>query len=235
MFRERRRRTIVSRGLVGAEDEVALEARMAAARQAMVDQQLARRDITDEWVLAAMRVVPRHLFVTADLQHEAHNDHPLAVTAGQTISQPYIVGLMSQALGGLPPGSRVLEIGAGTGYQTAVLVEMGYEVHAVEVLRPMYTKAIANLALAGREPEGLHHGDGVLGWPAAAPYQAILCAASAAEVPAAWAEQLVEGGCIVTPVGPAHGSQWLVRLTKINGALQEERLCAVRFVPLVGA
>jgi len=190
-------------------------------------------DINDPAVLAAMAAVPRHLFVPPQYRDQAYEDFPLPIGHGQTISQPYIVALMTQALD-LKPDSRVLEIGTGSGYQSAILAHITPHVWSVET--------IAELAAAAQERlQGLDYsvqvraGDGRLGWPEHAPYDAIIVTAASPDVPPALVAQLAEGGRLVIPVGEGSWDQvlWLIR--KERDRLQKQHLADVRFVPLVAA
>jgi protein-L-isoaspartate(D-aspartate) O-methyltransferase len=188
-------------------------------------------DITDRAVLAAIAAVPRHLFVPAQYQAQAYDDAPLPIGLGQTISQPYIVALMTQALH-LTPTSRVLEIGTGSGYQSAVLASITPHVWSVETL--------AELAGAARErlhglgyPVEVEAGDGRLGWPEHAPYDGIIVTAAAPDVPPALVAQLTDTGRLVIPVGETAWNQTLWLIKKTAGRLAREFLCEVRFVPLV--
>jgi protein-L-isoaspartate(D-aspartate) O-methyltransferase len=203
----------------------------AAARDRMVDTQLARRDIRDPRVLDAMRAVPRHLFVPPDLANEAYGDHPVPIGFGQTISQPYIVAWMIEQLR-LTPQSRVLEVGAGCGYQTAILARLAREVFAVEIIDALTARARATLEALGVKNVRLSTRDGSLGWPERAPFDAIVVAAAAPDVPPALVEQLADGGRLIIPVG---GEDFqTLRLVQRDGTrVTEEELVDVRFVPLV--
>jgi protein-L-isoaspartate(D-aspartate) O-methyltransferase len=204
----------------------------AEARGAMVAHQLKARDITDPRVLAAMGKVPRHLFVPPDLAPLAYGDHPLPIGGGQTISQPYIVALMSQ-WAEVKPGDRVLEVGTGSGYQAAVLAELTDQVFTIELLPELSKQAAERLKSLGYHQVMVQAGDGYRGWPEAAPFDAILVTAAAPKVPPALTSQLKEGGRLVIPIGEARGEQTLVRLRKVKGELKEEERLPVRFVPLV--
>jgi protein-L-isoaspartate(D-aspartate) O-methyltransferase len=204
----------------------------AAARKQMVAGQLKARDITDPRVLAALGKVPRHLFVPPNLAQMAYGDHPLPIGRGQTISQPYIVALMSQ-WAAVAPGDKVLEVGTGSGYQAAVLAELTDKVFTIELLPELAKEAAEHLKTAGYLKVQVKTGDGYRGWPEAAPFAAILVTAAAPQVPPDLAAQLQEGGRLVIPLGAAGGDQTLVRLRKIKGALQEDERLPVRFVPLV--
>ena len=204
----------------------------AAARQQMVSLQLQARGITDPRVLAALSRVPRHLFVPPELASSAYGDYPLPIGQGQTISQPYIVALMSQ-WAQVQPGEKVLEVGTGSGYQAAVLGELTDRVFSIEIIPELAQAAAARLAALGYGKVRVKTGDGYLGWPEEAPFDAILVTAAAPAVPAALAAQLKEGGRLVIPLGPALWEQTLVRLRKVKGELKEEKEIPVRFVPLV--
>jgi len=198
----------------------------------MVRTQLESRGIRDGRVLRAFRSLDRGRFVPAGEQRSAYGDFPLAIGLGQTISQPYIVALMTQSLA-LEGPERVLEIGTGSGYQTAVLAELAAEVYTVEVHETLLAKARQVLESLGYTNVRYRTGDGRAGWPEAGPFDRILCAAAAEEVPRAWIEQLADGGILVTPVG-GWGSQILVELSKRGEDLARREFCPCRFVPLVG-
>lgn len=207
----------------------------ARARNRMVEVQIARRGVRDPRVLQAMRTVPREAFVAAAMTDLAYQDSPLAIGHGQTISQPYIVALMVEAAG-LSPGARALEIGTGSGYAAAVMAEIADRVYTIERHQTLAAEATRRLAALGYENVTVRIGDGTLGWPEAAPYDAILVAAGAPEPPPALKAQLRPGGRLVLPVGRSALGQDLVRLTRTGAAdWTSETLCAVRFVPLVGA
>jgi protein-L-isoaspartate(D-aspartate) O-methyltransferase len=206
----------------------------ASQREAMVEHQLRRRGIVEPHILDAFRRVPRQEFVSAAQAHAAYGDHPLPIDAGQTISQPYIVALMIQAAG-IWPGDRVLEVGAGSGYAAAVISRIAFEVVAIERQHELVEIAGERLRRLGYDNVRIVEGDGTKGWPEAAPYDAILAAASGSHVPQALIEQLAPGGRIVMPIGSAGWSQQLVRVTKQeDGVVSLENLCGVRFVPLIG-
>ena len=204
---------------------------LQSARRDMVDRQLRKRDIRSPRVLEAMRSVPRHLFVPAEHMEDAYTDSPLPIGASQTISQPYMVAAMAEAL--LLEGSeKVLEIGAGSGYQAAVLSLLAREVIAVESYPLLADAARIRLARLGYNVR-VETGDGSLGWPPDAPYDAILVTAGAPDVPPPLVDQLAEGGRLVIPVGPAK-QQELLRILKREGRTTQESLIACRFVPLLG-
>jgi protein-L-isoaspartate(D-aspartate) O-methyltransferase len=202
------------------------------ARQAMVTLQLQARGISDARVLAAMAGVPRHRFVAPDLAPLAYGDHPLPIGEGQTISQPYIVALMTE-WAEMKPGNKVLEVGTGSGYQAAVLSEITDRVFTIELLPNLAREAAARLQELGYTRVRVRSGDGYQGWPEEAPFDAILVTAAAPRVPPALAEQLKEGGRLVIPLGEPGRAQDLVRLRKVQGKLKEEERLPVRFVPLV--
>ena len=198
----------------------------------MVIEQIAARGVRDPRVLEAMRRVPRHLFVPPDYREEAYGDFPLPIGQGQTISQPFIVAYMS-ALLNLKGNEKVLEIGTGSGYQAAVLAHLAREVHTVERLPHLALRASERLETLGLNNVAVHVGDGTLGWPENAPYDAIIVTAAAPKIPEPLLEQLAEGGRLVAPVGD-RGFQHLERWTRHQGALQREVLEPVAFVPLLG-
>lgn len=202
------------------------------ARQKMVERQLRERGIRSSRVLDAMSSVPRHLFVSSEHSSEAYADTPLPIGAGQTISQPYMVAAMADALE-LAGHEKALEVGAGSGYQAVVLSLLAREVFAVESVASLADAARELLARLGCANVRIETGDGSQGWPAGAPYDAILVSAGAPSVPQPLIEQLAEGGRLVIPVGPAK-HQELVRIVKRDGGTVRESLLACRFVPLLG-
>jgi protein-L-isoaspartate(D-aspartate) O-methyltransferase len=204
----------------------------AAAREAMVTEQIEGRGVHDAGVLRAMRTVPRHEFVPETERAHAYEDRPLPIGHGQTISQPYIVAFMTEAAG-VHAGTRVLEVGTGSGYQAAVLAEMGADVYSIEILAPLADAAREALARAGYARVHLRTGDGHKGWPEAAPFDAIIVTAAAAQVPPALLEQLAPEGRLVIPVGRAWQEIEIHRRTPSGVAV--ERVLPVRFVPLVGS
>jgi len=202
------------------------------ARDRMVDEQLWGRGIRDDRVLAAMVRIPRHRFVQEALVSRAYGDAPLPIGDGQTISQPYMVGLMSEALG-LGGGERVLEVGTGSGYQTAVLADLAAKVYSVERVRSLADQALRRLGDLGYYNIRIRTGDGSMGWAEEAPFDAILVTAGAPAVPAPLLDQLGPGGRLVVPVGTA-SSQTLRRITRGPRGHVAEDLVGCVFVKLVG-
>jgi protein-L-isoaspartate(D-aspartate) O-methyltransferase len=209
-------------------------AKMSELRKRMVARQVSARGVSDPLVLEAMQTVPREAFVPRRLRSRCYADAPLPIGAGQTISQPYILAFMVEALQ-LKGGERVLEIGAGSGYAAAVLAEIARDVYTIERIAELADKAGATLADAGYANVHMKHGDGTLGWPDAAPFDAILVSAGAPSVPLALKEQLKIGGRLVIPVGPTRFVQELIRITRRNEtSFVSENLADVCFVPLIG-
>ena len=206
----------------------------AKLRGQMVDIQIARRGVRDEGVLAAMREVPRERFVPDAMQEFAYEDSPLPIEEGQTISQPYIVGLMLEA-GEIGGQDRVLEIGAGSGYAAAVASRLAAQVCAVERIGALAQAARERLARLGYDNVEVLQGDGTEGWPARRIFDVILVAAAGPEVPQALVAQLAQDGRLVMPVGPRSGPQRLVRLRRTPEGLRQDDWGAVAFVPLIGA
>ena len=197
--------------------------------------QLERRGIGEPIILDAFRAVAREQFVSPEFAEHAYADGPLPIGNGQTISQPYIVALMLQAAA-IAPGQTILEVGAGSGYAAAVMSRIADKVIAIERQPELALAARERLHRLGIDNVELVEGDGTVGWPAEAPYDAILAAASGRHAPPALIEQLKAGGRLVMPIGPVGGSQELIRLTKhAEGRLEREQLGGVRFVPLIGA
>jgi protein-L-isoaspartate(D-aspartate) O-methyltransferase len=204
----------------------------AALRRAMVDEQLRKRGIRSPRLLEVIARLPRHLFVPPDLAAHAYEDRALGIGAAQTISQPYMVAAMTECLD-LAGAERVLEVGAGSGYQAAVLDELAREVITVEKNEALAQAARERLASLGYRNVQVKLGDGTLGWPDAAPFDAIVVAAAAPDVPPPLVEQLAENGRIVIPVGGAE-KQILMRIRKSAGEIFQEKLFACQFVPLRG-
>ncbi len=205
--------------------------RFVQQRLDMVNRQLRGRDITDVRVLQAMQTVPRHRFVPPSLEDAAYRDSPLPIGHAQTISQPYIVALMSQLLA-VAPGQRILEIGTGSGYQAAVLAEMGAQVFSIEIVPELGRQAQAALQPLGYVNIHLKIGDGYQGWPEHAPFDGIIVTCAPTRVPQPLKDQLGEGGRMVIPVGERHFQQ-LFLLIKSGGVIRQEKIVDVRFVPMV--
>lgn len=211
----------------------------ALDRERMVERQLRARGVQDERVLDAFREVPRELFVEPGLEQFAYTDAPLPIGESQTISQPYVVALMVEALDirpgdGIRPGDRVLEVGAGSGYAAAILSRLASEVDAIERHPSLAREARDRIERLGYDNVKIRAGDGTLGWPEAAPFDAILVSAGGPDVPPALLEQLAPGGRIVIPVGTSR-EQELIRITKsADGRLTMQNLGPVMFVPLIG-
>jgi len=206
----------------------------AALRAAMVERNIAARGVRDDLVLEAMRKVPRELFLPKNLREFAYEDSPLPIAGDQTISQPYIVAFMAEALM-LKGGEKILEVGAGSGYAAAVLSEIAANVYTVERLGPLAKQAAATLAGLGYDNVHVLHGDGTRGWPEHAPYDAIVVAAGGPQVPESLKEQLKVGGRLVIPVGADQRSQELVRVVRVSkNEYRSEDIADVRFVPLIG-
>jgi protein-L-isoaspartate(D-aspartate) O-methyltransferase len=221
-------------GAVAGREDERMQDPYREQRIEMVSRQIAARGIRDERVLAAMRDVPRHEFVPAARRDAAYGDHPVPIGHGQTISQPYIVALMTEALR-LRGGEKVLELGTGSGYQAAVLAALADTVFTIEYFAPLAAEAGRTFARLGYERIVARAGDGWQGWPEHAPFDAAMVTFAAPRVPAAVTEQLRSGGRLCIPLGPAHGVQRLMVYTKQeDGSLHEEFLCAVRFVPVQG-
>lgn len=214
-------------------DEAANDA-WASRRHAMVAHQIAARGVRDGAVLDAMRAVPRHRLVPEDVRSYAYEDTPLPIGWGQTISQPYIVALMTE-LAAVRPGHRVLEVGTGSGYQAAVLAQMGAEVYTIEIVEPLAERAARDLLDLGYTNVHVRAGDGYVGWPEVAPFDSVIVTAGATHVPQPLIDQLKPGGRMVIPVGETLHTQSLRLLIKQNdGSVQERDMLPVRFVPLTG-
>lgn len=204
------------------------------SRDRMVKEQLMARGTTDRNVLSAMRKVPRHLFVEEALRGKAYEDYPLPLGYGQTISQPYVVAAMSQLLESAP-GMKVLEIGTGSGYQAAVLAEMGLEVYSIERLRELYFRTSDLLIRLKYRGIKLKLADGTVGWPEAGPFERIIVTAGGPSVPEPLIWQLADPGLLIIPVGVEKREQRLVLARKENGAVTMENKERVAFVDLVGS
>ncbi|HXY39910.1 MAG TPA: protein-L-isoaspartate(D-aspartate) O-methyltransferase [Vicinamibacteria bacterium] len=203
----------------------------AQEREEMVATQVVARGVRDALTLAAMRKVPRHLFVPPAGVAQAYEDHPVPIGHGQTISQPYVVAFMTEVLG-LTGGETVLEVGTGCGYQAAVLAEIASHVYTIEIVAPLAAEAEERLKRLGYAKVTVRAGDGYLGWPEAAPFDAIMVTAAAPRVPEPLKRQLKDGGRLVVPVG--EDWQELVLVTRRGERFEERRVLPVRFVPMTG-
>ena len=198
----------------------------------MIEGQLKPRGIRSEAVLRAMRCVPRHIFVPKHLHSSAYDDSPLSIGLGQTISQPYIVAYMTEQLKPVP-GMKILEIGTGSGYQTAILAYLGCEVYSIECLEELIAGAQTALDSLNCQNVYIKHGNGYTGWPEQAPFDAIIVTAAPETIPVQLTEQLKPAGTMIVPVGPAYSVQSLKIITKKDAGFIEKELCQVRFVPMV--
>ena len=203
----------------------------AEARERMVREQIAGRDVRDPRVLAALARVPRHELVPDEMREHAYEDRPLPIGRGQTISQPYVVAYMTEQLH-LRGDERVLEIGTGSGYQAAVLAELAREVYSIEIVEELGARARADLARLGYSNVHVRVGDGYRGWPEQAPFDAIIVTAAPGHVPQPLIDQLAVGGRLVLPVGGL--DQELLRIERDATGLRREHLIGVRFVPMRG-
>ena len=203
-----------------------------ALREEMVSRQIEARGVTDPAVLKAMKKVPRHLFVPIKNRKHAYGDYPLPIGQGQTISQPYIVAFMTAALNP-EPQSRVLEIGTGSGYQAAILAELGCEVYSIEIIGPLAERAGETLRRLGYGNVHIKIGDGHKGWPEEAPFDAIIVTCAPEKIPPALMRQLKEGGHLIIPVGKTGGVQQMVLARKKGDHLVSRSVLPVRFVPMV--
>jgi protein-L-isoaspartate(D-aspartate) O-methyltransferase len=206
---------------------------MRSRRADMVRIQIQNRGVDDPGVLEAMRSVPRHLFVPPSLQNQAYYDNPLPIGEGQTISQPYIVALMTELLRPAP-GQRVLEIGTGSGYQAAVLSALVAEVYTIEIKEPLFREASARLRELGYRNVHTRHGDGYYGWEEAGPFDGILITAAVDHVPPPLLRQLVDGGRMVLPLGHPFSYQNLVLVTRSGDDYTLQQVTGVLFVPMTG-
>ena len=202
-------------------------------RHRMIEKDIKGRGVADPAVLREMSKVPRHLFVDAALRDQAYDDHPLPIGEGQTISQPYVVALMTEALQ-VGPGDRVLEIGTGSGYQAAVLAGIVKEVYTIEIIKGLADRAGATLARLGYRNVHVRSGDGYGGWPEHAPFDAIIITAAADHIPRPLMDQLREGGRLIVPLGSPGRVQTLSLATKQRGALSVGKIIPVAFVPMTG-
>lgn len=203
-------------------------------RDAMVDRQIAARGVSDGRVLQALRAVPRHRFVPERLARSAYADNPLPIGEGQTISQPYIVALMTETLG-VEEDDRVLEIGTGSAYQAAVLAELAAEVYSIEIRGPLAESAAALLRELEYANVRTRHADGYYGWPEAAPFDHIMITAAVDHVPPPLLEQLADGGRLVLPLGNPFAHQSLVVVTRTGDGFRLREILGVLFVPMTGA
>jgi protein-L-isoaspartate(D-aspartate) O-methyltransferase len=219
--------------MMGQSELVQAEDAEVKSREEMVRNQLAAGGIRNPEVLQAMTEVPRHEFVPASLRPYAYADGPLPIGHGQTISQPFIVAYMTQALE-LSKEDTVLEVGTGSGYQAAILGKLAKEVYTIEIVPPLAESAKVILSKLGFENVHVRLGDGYLGWPEKAPFDAIIVTCAPDHVPEPLVSQLKEGGRLVIPVGTAGGIQQLVLLKKRNGQISKEKMLDVRFVPMTG-
>lgn len=209
------------------------EDRYTQKRNEMVQRQLASRGITEQKVLDAMKTVPRHLFVDSRYRNQAYADHPLPIDEGQTISQPYIVALMTQYID-LKRGEKVLEIGTGSGYQAAVLAQLTEEVYSIEIKENLAKKASATLQDLDYKSVQVKHGDGYFGWEEHAPFDAIIVTCAANHIPPPLLNQLKEGGKLIIPLGSTLYYQTLALVTKVKGKPEVKHVLGVRFVPMTG-
>ncbi|REJ84305.1 MAG: protein-L-isoaspartate(D-aspartate) O-methyltransferase [Bacteroidetes bacterium] len=209
---------------VHAQDKYSFE------RARMVQSQIADRGITDQVTLSALKSVPRHLFVPEDQKSNAYSDYPLPIGYGQTISQPYIVAFMTEAISPIK-GMKVLEIGTGSGYQAAVLKESGCEVYSIEIIPELYKQAIENITRAGYKNIRIKNADGYYGWTEHAPFDAIVVTAATEFIPPPLIGQLKEGGKMIIPLGNPYLVQQLTLAEKIEGKTITKSLLPVRFVP----
>lgn len=209
------------------------EDKYAQKRNDMVQRQLASRDITEQKVLDAMTKVPRHLFVNPRYRSQAYADHPLPIDEGQTISQPYIVALMTQYLD-IEKGEKVLEVGTGSGYQAAVLAHLTDRVYSIEIKENLAKKASATLKSLDYHTVQIRHGDGYFGWEDFAPFDAIIVTCAANHIPPPLLNQLKEGGRLIIPLGSTLYYQTLALVTKVKGKPEVKHVLGVRFVPMTG-
>jgi protein-L-isoaspartate(D-aspartate) O-methyltransferase len=217
----------------GCQKQPASSSEFAAERQKMVEEQLKPRGIRDERVLAAMAKVPREEFVAENVRGRSYSDGALPIGHDQTISQPYIVAFMTEQLHAKPT-DRVLEVGTGSGYQTAILAELVQDVYTIEIVEPLAKEASARLARLGYANAHVKAGDGYQGWTEVAPFDAIVVTCAPDKIPAPLTQQLKDGGRMLVPVGTTMMDQQLYLLEKKNGELAQTAILPVRFVPMVG-
>jgi len=220
-------------GMVFPQPKQSEEAAFAKKRQLMVDEQLRARDITDRRVLEAMERVPRHLFIDPRFRGEAYEDNPLPIEEGQTISQPYIVALMTQCLE-LKGKEKVLEVGTGSGYQAAVLAELADRVYTIEIHEALAKQAALTLRRLKYDRVEVKNGDGFFGWKEQSPFDAIIVTCATSRVPPPLFEQLKEGGRLIAPLGDTDEVQVLTLVTKVKGQARTRAISSVRFVPMTG-
>lgn len=220
-------------GLMLPACQVFSDDRHEAMRREMLERDIAGRGIKDKRVLDAMAAVPRHLFVRESLRSRAYGDYPLPIGEGQTISQPYVVALMTEALE-LRPGERVLEIGTGSGYQAAVLAGIVREVYSIEIREGLAHEAQKRLRGLGYENVRVKHADGYFGWQEHAPFDAIIITAAANHIPPPLIKQLKDGGRLIIPLGSTEFYQVLTLATKQGGDMRLRQLANVAFVPMTG-
>jgi protein-L-isoaspartate(D-aspartate) O-methyltransferase len=202
-------------------------------RMKMVEEQIEKRGVSDKLTLIAMRKVKRHLFVPPSLRDASYSDHPLPIGEGQTISQPYIVALMTERLG-LKGGERVLEIGTGSGYQTAVIAELGAEVRSIEIIKSLADSAAERLKELEYEKVKVRYGDGYYGWEEDGLYDVVIVTASANHIPSPLLKQLKDGGRLIIPLGSTRYYQTLTLVTKRREKIDVEHIMGVLFVPMTG-
>jgi protein-L-isoaspartate(D-aspartate) O-methyltransferase len=206
------------------------DSQLAARRRQMVDEQIASRGVRDARVLEAMRTVRRERFVPAELAARAYEDRPLPIGYGQTISQPFIVAHMTEALD-VKPHHKVLEVGSGSGYQAAILGELSRSVYTIEIVPELARRAAATLTSLGYRHVQVREGDGYAGWPQHAPFDRIMVTAAPAEIPKPLLDQLAPGGRLVIPVGEQGSAQWLTVVDRTAKGITERRTIPVQFVP----
>ena len=207
---------------------------LRARRHEMVEQQIRQRGVTDARVLDAMRTVPRERFVPPELLRQAYDDGPLPIGSGQTISQPYIVAYMTEALK-VQPSHKVLEVGTGSGYQAAVLSHLVREVYTIEIVPELARRAETLLQSLNRTNVRVRAGDGYAGWPELAPFDRVMVTAAPEELPRPLIDQLAEGGLLVAPVGPQYAPQWMTVVEKTQKGVVQRRTIPVQFVPFTRA
>jgi protein-L-isoaspartate(D-aspartate) O-methyltransferase len=225
---------VVAMSLEPLRPTLAAQADVRSRVMDMIERQIRDRGVTDPRVLEAMRTVPRHRFVPADLTSRAYDDSPLPIGHGQTISQPYIVAHMTDVLA-VSPQHRVLEVGTGSGYQAAVLGQLARDVFTIEIVEPLATSAAATLKDLGYANVRVRNGDGYAGWPEQAPFDRIIVTAAPADIPKPLLDQLAPGGRMVIPVGEQGQAQWMTIVEKTARGIVERRTIPVQFVPFTRA